>query len=248
MLYSLLEEKGKEVVEHHFYKPPIFIGGCARSGTTLLLSILSAHPEIHGIAPELGLFKKWRLDHQENEFPVHFKKLYRYFANEKIGPGANRFCEKTPKNIRCIEKIDSYLEGKFRFIHIVRDGRDVCVSRHPKSPDKFWVEPERWVRDVELGLEFKNHPKVFTLKYEELIQDFDQIMKRLCEFLDLKSYSFQNWCEHSNVQQNIALTNQIEPIYSKSMGNWMQEKHSSRVREFLETPHTRELLLQLGYK
>jgi hypothetical protein len=35
---------------------PIIIGGCARSGTTLLLSVLSCHPNIYAIPDETYTF------------------------------------------------------------------------------------------------------------------------------------------------------------------------------------------------
>ncbi|MCA9555784.1 MAG: sulfotransferase, partial [Myxococcales bacterium] len=39
-----------------FPEPPIIIGGCGRSGTTLVASILSCHPRIAVVGPETRAF------------------------------------------------------------------------------------------------------------------------------------------------------------------------------------------------
>ncbi len=44
------------IKDFRLYKSPILIGGCGRSGTTLLTSILSSHPKIALIPHETGIF------------------------------------------------------------------------------------------------------------------------------------------------------------------------------------------------
>lgn len=47
-------------------EPPIFIVGCARSGTTLLLKVLSNHRNIYGVREETHLFVDYRVDYYEH--------------------------------------------------------------------------------------------------------------------------------------------------------------------------------------
>jgi hypothetical protein len=75
---------------------PVIIGGCGRSGTTLLSAMIDAHP-LFFCGPE------------------------------------SRWSEKTPGNVRVLDRIFEYFP-RARFIHVIRDGRDVvCSTRtHPK--------------------------------------------------------------------------------------------------------------------
>jgi hypothetical protein len=57
LFVPLTKTLGRRKEKRTFTDTPILIGGGARSGTTLLLSILSAHPAIFAIRKELGLFK-----------------------------------------------------------------------------------------------------------------------------------------------------------------------------------------------
>ncbi len=57
-------------------KCPIIIGGCGRSGTTLLLSILGSHPNIQAIKDETGLFLK-----QNMKDNISLKTKYYYLIN-----------------------------------------------------------------------------------------------------------------------------------------------------------------------
>jgi hypothetical protein len=73
-----------------------------------------------------------------------------------------------------------------KFVHLVRDGRDVVLSKHPTYPDEYHVEPERWIRDVREGARFLSDPRVYTLRYEDLILDHDKALRGLCGYLELE--------------------------------------------------------------
>ena len=53
----LITAIGKKIEKRRFTCPPVYIGGCGRSGTTLLLSILSAHKDIFACPRELNPFE-----------------------------------------------------------------------------------------------------------------------------------------------------------------------------------------------
>ena len=245
----LIKALGRRVENRHFTEPPVFIGGCARSGTTLLLSVLSAHKELFCVPREVSAFAEISEDKQGNPYPDRIDRLYTAFLRYKIQPTANRFCEKTPRNIRRINEIDKFYSGRFRFIHIIRDGRDVVLSRHPKGEDGYWVPPQRWVDDVNEGLKYADHPNVYTIKYEELIENFEPTMKGVCEFLNIPwSSEMEAWLEHSRVQRNVAyFGRQVQPLSNKSIGKWQKPENKDRVDTFLNYPGAKDLLEQLGY-
>lgn len=130
----------------------LFIGGCGRSGTTLLQRILVAHSKICG-GPEFdhgkeifNLYKRMiqpsYLDRQSYFYDkeglrTRFKAFYSSLLTENVGNQADvvYFSEKTPSNIQVINSLlEVFDEGKF--VCIVRDGRDV-LSSHLKVAERY---------------------------------------------------------------------------------------------------------------
>lgn len=239
---------GKRLEKKTFHKAPILIGGCARSGTTLLISILSSHPEIFACPRELGLFSELEKGPDGQPTPSRMDRLYRCLLFHKVPKSSSRWLEKSPNNIQHIEDIDRYFGGNFKFIHILRDGRDVVLSVHPTAKGRYWVEPERWVHDVSAGLAYADHPNVFLLKYEELVQQPEASIASLCAFLDIPlNDEIRNWQTHATVRRHNAYPNGLQSIQTSSVQKWKQKKHQQRVAEFMAYPGTESLLRQAGY-
>lgn len=238
---------GRRIEKQRFTAPPVYIGGCGRSGTTLLLSILSAHPDIFACPRELNLFEGAEETDQGLKVPKLYR-LYRTFLSERIKPTANRYCEKSPSNIRHFGLINRLHYGNFKMIHIIRDGRDVILSRHPRDPEAYWVSPERWVSDVSTGLKYLHHPKVHTIRYEDLVSDFNSTIKGICDFLEIKlSDQILDWHSHTTVQKNKALYSPIQQINKDSVGKWKAPEHVQRVRKLIEIPEAVALLKKMNY-
>ena len=122
---------GRRIERQRFTDPPVYIGGCGRSGTTLLLSILSSHPEIFACPRELNLFEGARESAEKLVLPKWYR-LYRTFIKEKIKKTARRYCEKSPSDILHVPMNDRNQEGNFKMIQIIRDGRDVILLKQPR--------------------------------------------------------------------------------------------------------------------
>lgn len=245
---SFIVARGKLIESKRFSKPPVYIGGCGRSGTTLLLSILSSHKEIFACPKELNLFFDAEISGDKVEVPMIYR-LYRTFITERIKLTARRYCEKSPANVQRIEAIDKFHKGNFKLIHIIRDGRDVVLSKHPTRADSHWVEPKRWVRDVRLGLKFKGHKAVHTIHYEKLVNDFEETISGVCRFLDIPiSEEILKWHEHTTVRKNRALYSPIKEINSSSIGKYKQAEHQERLKEFMGDTEAVALLGELGYQ
>ncbi|MBD3249368.1 hypothetical protein GF336_04960 [Candidatus Woesearchaeota archaeon] len=231
-----------------FSNQPILIGGCARSGTTLLLSMLDAQPEVFCIPHETSLFTvRYSKNKKINGFlnKMAIRLLISYY---NIPKKAERWCEKTPRNVQHIKNIENVFKNNFKFIHIVRDGRDVVTSRHPDNPDKYWVPIERWVDDVKAGLKYKKHPNVFTLKYEDLVLDFNKTMKKLCIFLDISYKDALNWVEKTGLKKSNAWFGAAKNVHAKSIGRWKKKKYEKRIRQFMDNKEAVKLLKELEYQ
>lgn len=198
--------------------PAPFVVGVARSGTTLLRLMLDAHPELaiphetHFIPaalrePDLSREGFFRL---LTEFPTWedlntpaetfreallrvepfdisegLRAFYRLYAGRR---GKRRWGDKTPSYSRHIRKIHEALP-EARFIHILRDGRDVAVSlRH------LWFSPgtsmealaTQWCELIaEARQQGQGTPFYLEVRYEDLVKEPVRELRRICRFLDL---------------------------------------------------------------
>jgi len=228
-------------------KPAIIIGGCARSGTTLLLSILSASPEVLGIYGETCVFCS-RAKTSDSVEPFPLNALYSRLLDETLKCGHRRWIEKTPRNILFFDRILDYF-GEIKLIQIVRDGRDVILSRHPANPDKYWVSPNRWINDVAAGVKYLNDERIYTLRYEDLILDYESTMADLVKYLDLPLDNYlQNWHQFAEMRSSGAwFSQEVRDLDSCSIGKWKEAEDQELLEQFLRNDKAVELLTTYGY-
>lgn len=133
---------------------PIIIGGCGRSGTTLMRVILDSHSQI-ACGPESNVFpspnrlnagspgaeklaKKFDLSSNEmsellNTSTTRAEFAARFFDSYRNHAGKPLWADKTPRNIQVMPYILEHFP-RARFVHVIRDGRDVVCSlrTHPR--------------------------------------------------------------------------------------------------------------------
>lgn len=246
---------GKKVEQKHFSGTPIIIGACPRSGTTLLLSILAASKNIFAIPNQTAAFNKWKATNssakdQVDYFPPRLDRLYREFLYNKIPKTANRWLEKTPRHIQHFQKILKYYGKNVLLINMVRDGRDVVTSKHPKHrPGEYYLDLDRWVNDVGLGLELKDHPQVLTIRYEDIINDFEASMNKIYNFIkeDVPE-SLHDWKQNTSIKKSKHWDKPVQDLYSDSILRWQKPEFKERIDKFMNDPKASELLYALGYK
>lgn len=255
----------------------IIIGGCGRSGTTLLREILDRHPRIF-CGPETSMFglpfwppniaSFWELDEtllrQEVKSSSNLIRFAEAFYRKQAAQASKiRWADKTPNNVRAIEKILTWFP-KASFIHIIRDGRDVVCSlrHHPKEkyvngalvPNKtnnpIYVCATRWLRDTAKGLALRGHPRYLELKYEDLVMNPESEIRRLCDFigedffpdmLDEKSASEKTMISGRLINN----VNAAQPITPKSVGRWRKDLTRKERKEFVDVAG--ELLIAANY-
>ena len=241
----------------HIYemsRRPVFVGGCGRSGTTLVLSLLSAHPDLYAILYETQAFTPGPYPPEEDTGrPFEFFRAYTALMNAPESVETyQRWCEKTPGNIHYAERILDYFGKGARFIHVVRDGRAVVTSRHQyHAPNQYWVTPERWVRDVEAGRRVEEHPQVLTVRYEDIITDHMAVMHSICNFLGepFAQEAFENYPETAKtLKERNGEDKPPRPIRATSQGRWKEEEHEERVAKLLSIPKARDHLTHYGYQ
>ena len=153
---------------------PCFIVGCGHSGTSLLLSILAKHGQVHAVTSETGIalksFRRFKKEVEElTKIAKHHKKLF--------------FIEKTPRHILHIDKILE-VNRDSKVLLIKRDGRDVVTSLFRRS--KSLTEGiQRWIECAEITLHYKNHPRIKVVSYESIIINFKKTISGILEFMGL---------------------------------------------------------------
>jgi hypothetical protein len=245
-LRPIVNALGKKY-DNRFPDAPVFIGGCGRSGTTILLSVMSAHKELFCHPKELGIFNR-TIETDEHIELVRKHRLYLSFLINRIPKTARRWVEKSPNNVRHVGKISKYTGGNFKFIQIIRDGRDVILSRHPSAPDRYWVKPERWIRDVTEGLAWENDPRMHIIKYEDLLANYEKTISGICDHIGIETTpEILDWHNHARVTDNRAFFSKVQPLTTASIGKWQNPKNAERVAELTSKPEAVVLLKRLGY-
>jgi hypothetical protein len=119
-------------------------------------------------------------------YPDLVRCLYRLYAESQ---GKARYGNKTPRHVIFIPTLaERFPEA--RFVHIVRDGRDVTLSLLEVDDDmpdvrtaaRFWRDRVMAGRvdGTRLGAE-----RYVEVRYEDLLEDPEGELRRLCAFLDL---------------------------------------------------------------
>lgn len=255
---------------------PIIIGGCRRSGTTLLRVILDSHPAIC-CGPESGLFLPRSPDLRRlaelfdfslsdlkqlrHESGSQGEFIDRLFSAYRTRAGRVRWAEKTPQNISVMDFIFDRFPNA-RFIHMIRDGRDVVCSlrKHLKlvGKDVVPVEKEgsfsnaitRWERAIHTGMQFRNDSRYVELKYEDLVLEPERCLRRIFEFIG-EDYepSVLEFHRRKSPSRGVSKfphnPRAVEPMSTDSIGRWRTELTPEQRAELWD--RVGKLLVQLGY-
>jgi len=250
LLHPAIISIGKRLEMRHFSKPPLLILGAPRSGTTLLLSLLSAHPQIFAIPRQTYAFDEW-LETGSGYRPARPDRLYREFLIHRIPAAASRWLEKTPKHVQNIGPIEEYFGQQVLIIHIVRDGRDVVTSSHPAYTDrrKYWVPVERWYKDVQSGLQAaREWQNILMIRYEDLVNDYKSALSRICRFISEEYVpELDAWMDKTRIKESKHWGDKVQPVHTQAVGRWQKPEHAERMTEFFNYPGTIDLLRELGY-
>jgi len=117
------------------------------------------------------------------------RAFYELYAEAQ---GKTRWGDKTPDYLRSIRRIGRTLP-EARFVHLIRDGRDVALSRRRwraraggrERPIDAWASQwQRWIATARRQAQDVEH--YLEVRYEDLVADTEPTLRRICRFADLE--------------------------------------------------------------
>ena len=117
--------------------------------------------------------------------------LRAFYAIYQERQGKPRWGDKTPIYVKNMRKIERTLP-EARFIHVIRDGRDVALSRWKrtlgdKDPAPASQVAEGWQRRIRRAQKQGSRLNHYLeLRYEDLVTDTEPNLRKICEFLELE--------------------------------------------------------------
>ena len=170
---------------------------------------------------------------------------------EKHSPGSKIWGDKTPMNTLYLDWIGTVFP-RYKFIHIIRDGRDVASSYlKMERYDTILEAANRWINSIESAQSFGSKIKenYMEIRYEELVTKPEEVIKDTCDFLDIDYDS--KMLDHTKQVKKLGDTdkehhsNLSKPISSDSVGKWRNNLSESDQESITKLLHKH--LQRLGY-
>lgn len=220
---------------------PVFIVGMPRSGSTLVEQIIGRHGQVTG-AGELTAFPQLvgQLDQllvSRGGYPAGVAQMtgeeraqmaatYREFLN-KTAPGSPIATDKMLLNYLCGGLIVTVLPGA-RIVHCQRDPLDNCFSCYTTlfgTGQEYSYELSelgrhyRWYRKLMRHWQTLLGARMFTVRYEQLVESPEPLVRELIEFLGVE---WDPACLDSVVSNRAVRTASMaqvrQPLYASSVG------------------------------
>lgn len=175
------------------------------------------------------------------------------YADQLLRTGKSRCGDKTPIYIEIVPQVLA-LYPKAKFIHLIRDGRDVAISRIDAGWERYyehnrftWTETMRWRRQ---HAEAPFAGRILEVKYEDLVTDPEATTRRICGFLDEEfepaMLRWQALLELVPERERRIHARLAEPISNASVAVWRTKL--SAVENFAIESCIYADLEQLGYE
>ena len=242
---------------------PVFLIGFPRSGTTLLDTILRSHPEIDVLeekpiinSVEQIIKSKFKLSlnelHKLKEDDLDFlrnKYLETLKNNSDRNKNAKILIDKFPFQTVCLPLIN-LLFPKSKIIFTHRHPYDTVLSCFQQSfePNNAMANfrsidstSEIYNLTMNVWLDYQDKLKMnyVTSKYENLVNDFDNHILKILDFLDLdwddKIKNYRNTAFERGKINTPSSSQVVQPIYKSSIEKWKNyEKYFKKSNKYLQ--------------
>ena len=193
-------------------------------------------------------FHRWGLTRDQVDIAIHedrprslpdaIRTLYACYSESR---GKPLFADKTPRNVLAIPLLADFFSGS-RFVHIIRDGRDVALSLVEQrfGPASVSDAAMFWKRRVEQGRRagLALDPRRYTeVRYEDLVAHPEDTIRSLCAFLGLP-YETDMLSFHEHAAAIVAASSEVgdhshllEPVRT-GIRDWRVDMSAKDVETF----------------
>jgi hypothetical protein len=166
--------------------------------------------------------------------------LRRVFESYADAFGKPRYADKTPSYVQHIPMLAALFPDA-RFVHVIRDGRDVALSfrRLPFGPDTldeaalFWRSRTLTGRRAGASLGPKRYLEVH---YEDLAREPEKHLRQICEFIDIPyDPAMLRFNEHADRLMATGVPGAHERLASPpalAARTWRDQLNRSQIRRF----------------
>ena len=203
----------------------LHIVGCPRSGTTLLLELLSTCFANSGFcAHEMSILQPLRAS-------------------------GDLYISKQPNDIKQLQHI-FHRDPQLYVIYMCRDPRAVITSTHREHPGQYFCNYRVWRECDRAAQRYCGHPRFLQLRYEDLVSDPDAIQREISGHFGFlrQQHPFSDY--HLLAQPSQAsrqAMNGLRAVSRDSLDKWRE--HLPRVAEqYRRHPTLAGDLQRLGYE
>ena len=136
---------------------------------------------------------------------------------------------KRPKDIMYMA--DVLDDPELYVIYILRDPRDVIVSRHGKNRELYYSNIRLWREIHSYAKRLSGHKRFLEVRYEDFVTDPDAVQAAIAEKFPwlIKIHDFSQYHKHAQVSEKSRLAmHSVRPIAPTSIGVWKQ--HLPRIQ------------------
>ncbi len=161
------------------------------------------------------------------KFDKHYDHEIRF--NLVSANNGQRLITKRPKDIMYMPAVID--DPDFFVIYVLRDPRDVIVSRHGKNKDMYYSNIRVWREMQSYAKSITGHNRFLQVRYEEFVSNPNAVQAEIAArfpWLE-KRYDFSEYHEHAQVSEASRLAmHSVRPIAPTSIGVWT--KHLGRIK------------------
>ncbi len=199
---------------------PVFLVGARRSGTTLFRVMLNGHPDVSwdrgwefatGFIDNHGSVLKTFDDVKPEKYETSSIAEVRDYLNEKAltALGQKKILGAT---IHVGFKKIPHLYKNAKYIHIVRDPRDIAISSLKLGwSGSYYYAPDIWITAEKEWEELKaiiDESAWMELRYEDFVTHPEAQLKRICKFTGIayteKLFDYINTTSYSYPKKSLA--------------------------------------------
>jgi protein-tyrosine sulfotransferase len=178
-------------------------------------------------------------------------EVYMSYAVQAF-PGAKNWGDQSPLHTFYLPYINRIFP-QARYIHMLRDGRDVTASLVSRFGDDHLFESVlRWKTSLKRVKQLQRiiEPGQFLeIRYESLVREPEETLHKICQFIDidytalmLDYWKLPSTIEHKYDSYHMNLE---KPVFDSSIGNW-KDVLNPRQQQYVMRKLSRELQ-ELGY-